>query len=280
MSTMNDGATFRGFRNDLGTHVEVDGRPLHSHRSWYDHSDRFDWGYNGSGPAQLALAILGEVYRKKSLALNYHEEFKRRVVAKFPAEWTCTEREVCDMVDAILDSEPSAPERPPEPRVRHFRIGNRVRLTVAVADVPEELRDHCDLEVPGAAFVVGMAMARPTDRSGKKAGRSTAVGRVNKALNRLWALRAEWDGDDAGRWLLTPAHGRKFFRTEGEVQAFLACLREAESGTLVPHLPRGPGIARTSAQDGPAPGADRYALQIYMRAYHDPRLPKPPSQSK
>jgi hypothetical protein len=45
--------------------------------------DGFEWGYQGSGPAQLALAILLDFTRDPELADRYHQMFKSEVVAKW-----------------------------------------------------------------------------------------------------------------------------------------------------------------------------------------------------
>src|SRR3954469_18003779 len=48
----------------------------------FNHSPTgFGWGYDGAGPAQLALAILAEVTGDNSLAVRLHQEFKRDVIA-------------------------------------------------------------------------------------------------------------------------------------------------------------------------------------------------------
>lgn len=59
---------------------------LESHQSLRirKHSpDGFHWGYGGSGPAQLALAILLE-YLPIPVAENYYQRFKQAFVAKLP----------------------------------------------------------------------------------------------------------------------------------------------------------------------------------------------------
>lgn len=43
----------------------------------------FAWGYGGSGPAQLALAILLEVLPKAE-AISKYQKFKEEVVANLP----------------------------------------------------------------------------------------------------------------------------------------------------------------------------------------------------
>ena len=46
--------------------------------------DGFAWGYGGSGPAQLALAILLR-FCTKEIALSFHQQFKWVVIAALPS---------------------------------------------------------------------------------------------------------------------------------------------------------------------------------------------------
>ena len=46
----------------------------------FNHSTEFNWGYSGSGPAQLALAILLEFTDKKT-AITLHQTFKSEIIA-------------------------------------------------------------------------------------------------------------------------------------------------------------------------------------------------------
>jgi hypothetical protein len=49
-----------------------------------DHSpDGFNWGYNGSGPAQLALGILIHVLGDVNWAQTLYQDFKREVVSRW-----------------------------------------------------------------------------------------------------------------------------------------------------------------------------------------------------
>ena len=60
--------------------VHIDGNFLSPERSikLCNHSpDGFSWGYHGSGPAQLALALLLEAGASDKEAQRYHQEFKR-----------------------------------------------------------------------------------------------------------------------------------------------------------------------------------------------------------
>lgn len=51
----------------------------------------FNWGYGGSGPAQLALAILAYVLADDEAALQFYQDFKWRFVANLEADtWECS----------------------------------------------------------------------------------------------------------------------------------------------------------------------------------------------
>jgi hypothetical protein len=66
--------------------VWLDGKELNPDQSQkvYNHSpDGFNWSYGGSGPAQLALAILLEKCTKEE-ALKRHQDFKWAVIAGLP----------------------------------------------------------------------------------------------------------------------------------------------------------------------------------------------------
>jgi len=67
--------------------VTLDGQaldPAPSHGIWNKSPDGFMWGYNGSGPAQLALAIMYHVTENAEIALKLFQEFKRDVISILP----------------------------------------------------------------------------------------------------------------------------------------------------------------------------------------------------
>jgi hypothetical protein len=48
--------------------------------------DGFEWGYGGSGPAQLALALILQVTGSDKIALDYYQQFKFEFVARVPKD--------------------------------------------------------------------------------------------------------------------------------------------------------------------------------------------------
>lgn len=69
--------------------VWVDGRELSPTRSQslrlHSH-DGFAWGYSGSGPAQLALAILLQAGVPEDIAMTRYQDFKREIIAALPMD--------------------------------------------------------------------------------------------------------------------------------------------------------------------------------------------------
>lgn len=65
--------------------------------------DGFAWGYPGSGPAQLALALVAHATRDDALALRIYQAFKEHHVAAWDQAdgWRCTAREVRNWVQAV-----------------------------------------------------------------------------------------------------------------------------------------------------------------------------------
>jgi hypothetical protein len=54
--------------------------PAPSQKEWNHSPDGFNWGYGGSGPAQLALAVILKITGKPD---NY-QHFKWNVISKLP----------------------------------------------------------------------------------------------------------------------------------------------------------------------------------------------------
>ena len=55
----------------------------------------FEWGYGGSGPAQLALALLLDHFGSADVAQQRYQDFKFAVVGRMPKdEWQLTDAEI------------------------------------------------------------------------------------------------------------------------------------------------------------------------------------------
>jgi hypothetical protein len=126
---------YKAVRTDEGPQVTVHrdeqdavGRPL---PHIFIHSkDGFEWGYGGSGPADLALAILahhlGEGERqvlgywkrpivgyrgKGSQAVDLHQDFKCRTVVSWPQDGvTFTSEVIQEVIDTLLAERASTVE--------------------------------------------------------------------------------------------------------------------------------------------------------------------------
>lgn len=106
---MNTDKVYEGIVSRNGCSVLVNGKPLPLERSLKirNHSPSgFGWGYLGSGPAQLALAILLDYYDNAGKAERLYQPFKRCVVAAWDIDdgWKITGAEI-DHVCAGLEKE-------------------------------------------------------------------------------------------------------------------------------------------------------------------------------
>jgi hypothetical protein len=80
--------------------------PLSPRRDLFNHSlTGFEWGYAGSGPAQLALALLADALRWDASATALHQPFKFKVIARLPRDkpWQMTDDDV--VIHAVAISE-------------------------------------------------------------------------------------------------------------------------------------------------------------------------------
>lgn len=95
--------TIEGFRSPHDCAVQVvegdSRRRLDPRLDLRNHSPTgLEWGYGGSGPAQLALAILAQVVGEMHALACYHD-YKWDVVAALPyKEWTITSEQVEEWV--------------------------------------------------------------------------------------------------------------------------------------------------------------------------------------
>ena len=99
---------YAGRREGYAVSVTVDGRRLNPRLDLWNHSPTgFEWGYGGSGPAQLALAILADHLGNDEQALNFYQRFKWTVVAEFyHRSWTLTSQEIDQVLQTLREGEP------------------------------------------------------------------------------------------------------------------------------------------------------------------------------
>ena len=86
---------YEGRRIGHAVDVTVDGHPLNPRLDLWNHSPTgFEWGYGGSGPAQLALALLADCLDDDT-AMQWHQDYKGAVVAGLPRHgWTLNEEQI------------------------------------------------------------------------------------------------------------------------------------------------------------------------------------------
>ena len=95
--------TFEGRREGHVAVVTVNGRSLKPRLDLRNHSPTgFEWSYGGSGPAQLALAILADHLGDDERALTLYQQFKWHVVAALPQSgWTLTSDDIDEALLAL-----------------------------------------------------------------------------------------------------------------------------------------------------------------------------------
>jgi hypothetical protein len=88
---------YLGKRGEESVEVTVDGRPLDPRKDLRNFgADRFEWGYEGSGPNQLGFAILAD-HMGGEAAFQHYRRFVRDVIAEIEAdEWRLTTDNVAD----------------------------------------------------------------------------------------------------------------------------------------------------------------------------------------
>ena len=63
---------------------------------WNHSPTGFNWGYGGSGPSQLALALLADHLGNDQVAVKLHQQFKWQVIARLPIDepWEISSQEI------------------------------------------------------------------------------------------------------------------------------------------------------------------------------------------
>jgi hypothetical protein len=66
------------------------------------HKTGFEWGYGGSGPAQLALALAADVLEDDERAQDIYQALKFKLVGRLPHErWQISEATLRDTIAGL-----------------------------------------------------------------------------------------------------------------------------------------------------------------------------------
>ena len=68
--------------------------PLWSSQKLSFHSPEFNYGYSGSGPSQLSLALLLDATTVPETALSFYQYFKDDMVSKWGDKWAISRSEI------------------------------------------------------------------------------------------------------------------------------------------------------------------------------------------
>lgn len=96
--------TYHAARGPGGCTVKVDGAPLNQRTDLRQHSTSgFEWGYEGSGPQQLALAILADHYGDDNRALTHHKVFMEVVISVLQTDqWNLTSEQIDNSFSQVV----------------------------------------------------------------------------------------------------------------------------------------------------------------------------------
>ena len=85
-------------------------KPLNPRRTLRNHSPTgFEWGYGGSGPAQLALAILAEHLGDDHAALRLYQAFKWSCISQIrDANWSLSSEEIDNCLARLSEQQQGA----------------------------------------------------------------------------------------------------------------------------------------------------------------------------
>ena len=85
-------------------------KPLNPRRDLRNHSPTgVEWGYGGSGPAQLALAILAEHLGDNRAALKVYQDFKWACIAQIRgANWSLSGEEIDNCLARLSEQQQDA----------------------------------------------------------------------------------------------------------------------------------------------------------------------------
>ena len=111
--------------------------PLPLRLDLFNHSPTgFSWGYGGSGPAQLALALLADALGDDDRAIRLHQCFKFKVVACWPEgeRWWITADQIMAVVKIIEQENTQAARDNNEAQATEAALRSRASLSTGESD--------------------------------------------------------------------------------------------------------------------------------------------------
>ncbi len=144
--------------------VTVNGSPLNPRLDLYNHSPSgFEWGYCGSGPAQLALGLWTDHLNDDQQAFNLYQRFKWAVVTELPKKnWTFTSRDLEQALGRIRIEENGHERRAMKFAVkRYWQLGDEVEVEAHSVDEAIEIAHARPLDESRGEFVMGSLNSDP-----------------------------------------------------------------------------------------------------------------------
>ena len=172
---------YEGNRRNGLTDVRVNGAPLNPRLDLRKHSlTGFEWGYGGSGPTQLALAILADCVGDE-LALQHYQEFKRAVIESLPRRrWTLLEEQIQETVKASSSLLPaSVPPGHNHPEKRVMKLSESLEQ---ITPLPWYFREMDNDKVIPTVRIFGRRKRDPS--------KGICFGRIDTARDARYACHA------------------------------------------------------------------------------------------
>jgi hypothetical protein len=152
--------------------VWIGGREVRPERSLRvrNHSpDGFSWGDGGSGPAQLALALLLEITTEE-MALLWYQDVRTHIVAQLAqADFVIDSQEIVDLIISEVKAEFVSEERSPGGRAESEEDETRLAREAAAVEVNYRYTRE-DLKA-----IFDLVYEEDVERGGSYDGRSGAI---------------------------------------------------------------------------------------------------------
>ena len=101
---MTDARVYEGRRLPTGCLVTVDGKPLDPRYDLRKIADHFEWGYDGAGPRQLALALLADHFGSGDKAMGAYRRLTNALIESLHGDaWSLTGERIDQALEAFTE---------------------------------------------------------------------------------------------------------------------------------------------------------------------------------